>query len=307
MNTLNISSAPHVLTKRTTQKIMLDVIIALVPAIIASVVFFGFYSLLMIVTSVLTCVITEFLYNKIIKKETTINDLSAVVTGIILALNLNSNVKIYQIVIGSIFAILVVKCFFGGLGKNIVNPAVAARVFMLLSFANMASVSNPIIGDVTTSSTPLISLQNNSNEISIFNLFLGLHAGSIGETCIIALLLGFVYLVIRKVIKWYIPFTFVCTTFLCFIIYSGDFIYSVSQIFAGGLFFGAIFMATDYVTTPYNNLGRIIFCIGCGLITFYIRQFSQYPEGVTSAILCMNLLVPLIEKWTTPKTLGGVK
>ena len=311
MKKLHISPAPHINSGVSTHNVMGDVCIALIPACIAAVALFGLKALLIILVCVASAIGSEYLFNVCTKQKQTVRDLSAVVTGLILALNLSTKVELWQCVIGSAFAIVIVKCLFGGLGKNIVNPAIAARVFMLLTFAAVAGGANPITNpELTTSATPLEFLNQGVNvngTPSLLTLLLGNHGGSIGETCAIALLIGFVYLVARKVIKWYVPVTFIATVFVCYLVLTGDAVYALSHVLAGGLLLGAIFMATDYVTTPVNNLGRIVFCVGCGLITFLIRQYGSFPEGVSISILFMNLLAPLIEKITMPKTLGGIK
>ncbi|MBR6517912.1 MAG: RnfABCDGE type electron transport complex subunit D [Bacilli bacterium] len=310
MKKLHVSAAPHINSGVSTSSIMRDVTIAMVPTAIAAIVLFGLSALWIILVCVGTAVLSEFLFNLITKKKQTIFDFSAVVTGLLLALNLSTNVPLWQCAIGSVFAIIVVKCLFGGIGKNIVNPAIAARVFMLLTFAAVAGGANPINAEIVTGATPLVSLNQGVGAEgipSLLTLLLGNHGGAIGETCAITLLLGYIYLVVRKVIKWYVPFAFIATVFVCYLVFTGNVVYSLSHVLAGGLLLGAIFMATDYVTTPVNNLGRIVFCIGCGLITFYIRQFGALPEGVSISILFMNLFTPIIERLTTPKTLGGIK
>ena len=310
MSKLHISAAPHINSGVSTSTIMRDVTIAMLPAAIASIILFGLPALWIILICVGTAVLSEFLFNLCVKKQQTIFDFSAVVTGLLLSLNLSTNVPLWQCALGSVFAIIVVKCLFGGLGKNIVNPAIAARVFMLLTFAAVAGGANPINAELTSSATPLEFLNKGvgtEGAPSLLTLLLGNHGGSIGETCAIALIIGYIYLVVRKVIKWYVPFAFIATVFVCYLVFTGNVVYSLSHVLAGGLLLGAIFMATDYVTTPVNNLGRIVFCIGCGLITFYIRQFGAFPEGVSISILFMNLFTPIIEKLTTPKTLGGIK
>ena len=318
MSKLNVSLAPHINSGVSTHNIMLDVVIAMIPASIAAVVLFGLQALWIILTCVASAVLSEFLFNLITKRKQTIGDCSAIVTGLLLALNLSTNVPLWQCVVGSVFAIIIVKSLFGGLGHNIVNPAIAARVFMLLTFAAVAGgaqVSDFVLGDkaaeLTASATPLAFLNEGVGAMeqapSLFQLFLGTHGGAIGETCALALLIGFVYLVVRKVIKWYVPVSFIATVFVCYLVFTGDVTYSLAQVLAGGLLLGAIFMATDYVTTPTTGLGRVVFCVGCGLLTFAIRQFGSYPEGVSIAILTMNLLTPFISDWTKKKTLGGVK
>ncbi len=314
MGSLHISSTPHIHQKGSfTRNIMLDVVIAMLPATVAGIVIFGINALFTVLVCVASAVLAEYLFNLCVHKKQTIGDFSAVVTGLLLALNLSTAVPLWQCAIGSVFAIVVVKCLFGGLGKNIVNPAITARVFMLLTFGAVAAVAQPTIVEITSGATPLAAL-NQGAEIaakeapSILDLFLGLHGGAIGETCAIALLIGFAYLVVRKVIKWYVPAAYVGTVFACYFLFCGfDFVFSLQHVLAGGLLLGAIFMATDYVTTPTTNKGRVVFCVGAGLLTFAIRQFASYPEGVSIAILTMNLVTPFINDFTKKKTLGGVK
>lgn len=314
MGKLHISSTPHIHQKgSSTQSIMLDVVIALLPATVAGIVIFGLKALFTVLTCVISAVLSEFLFNLCVHKKQTVGDLSAVVTGLLLALNLGTNVPLWQCAFGSVFAIVVVKCLFGGLGKNIVNPAITARVLMLLSFGAVGVAAKPTIVELTSGATPLVAL-NQGAEIaseeapSLLNLFLGLHGGAIGETCALALIIGFIYLVVRKVIKWYVPTAYVMTVFLCYFLFGGfDAFFALQHVLAGGLLLGAIFMATDYVTTPFTNKGRVVFCIGAGLLTFAIRRFGTYPEGVSIAILTMNLLTPFINDFAKKKTLGGVK
>ena len=314
MSKLHISSTPHIHQKgSSTRNIMLDVVIAMLPATVAGIIIFGLKALWVVLTCVASAVLAEFLFNLCAHKKQTVGDLSAVVTGLLLGLNLSIEVPLWQCVIGSVFAIVVVKGFFGGIGKNIVNPAITARVFMLLTFGAVGAVALPTVVEITTGATPLAAL-NQGAEVaaaeapSLMDLFLGLHGGAIGETCAVALLLGFVYLVVRKVIKWYVPVSFVATTFLCYFLFCGfDAYFALQHVLAGGLLLGAIFMATDYVTTPNTGSGRVVFCIGAGLLTFAIRQFGMFPEGVSIAILTMNLLTPFICDFTKKKTLGGVR
>lgn len=310
MSKLHISAAPHINSGASTSNVMRDVVIALLPATIASIVLFGIKALWIVLVCIVSALLSEFLFNLVCKKKQTIFDFSAVVTGLLLALNLSTNVPLWQCAIGSVFAIVVVKCLFGGLGKNIVNPAIAARVLMLLTFTAVAGGANPKIVEIQGSATPLESLNQGviPAGVSFTDLLLGTYGGAIGETCAIALLLGYVYLVARKVIKWYVPVAFVGTVFvLVLVLNKFNIMLALNHVLAGGLLLGAIFMATDYVTTPINNVGKIVFCIGCGVLTVLIRQFGSYPEGVSISILFMNLLTPLIEKWTMPKTLGGIK
>ncbi len=306
MEKLTISAAPHIHSGASTNRIMLDVLIALLPATIASVVIFGLKSLIVLLACVFTAVVGEALFNILTKKKQTIGDLSAVVTGLLLALNLSTNVPAWQCVIGTLFAIVCVKCLFGGLGHNFANPAITGRVFMLVAFSAVAGGANPTIVDVTTTATPLEQLAKGES-LELLDLFLGLHGGAIGETCILALILGFAYLLWRKVITWHTPVVFIATVFVLYLAFTGDVTMALSQILAGGLFIGAIFMATDYVTTPITTRGRIVFALGCGVITFIIRYFCAYPEGVSFSILIMNILTPYIEKWTSKEPLGGVR
>ena len=311
---LHISATPHIHQKgSSTRNIMLDVVIAMLPATVAGIVIFGLKALFTVLACVASAVAAEYVFNLCTRRKQTIGDLSAVVTGLLLALNLSTAVPLWQCAIGSIFAIIVVKCLFGGLGKNIVNPAITARVFMLLTFSAVAAVATPTIVEVTAGATPLAAL-NQGAEIaakqapSILDLFLGLHGGAIGETCALALIIGGIYLVVRKVIEWYVPVSFIATTFLCYFFFGGfDATFALQHVLAGGLLLGAIFMATDYVTTPFTNKGRVVFGIGAGLLTFVIRKFGVYPEGVSIAILTMNLVTPFINDFTKKKTLGGIK
>lgn len=323
MKKLSVTAAPHINSGVSTNNIMLDVVIAMIPASIAAIVLFGLKALLLILTCVASAVLAEFLFNLCVKKKQTIGDCSAIVTGLLLALNLSTNVELWQAALGSIFAIVVVKGLFGGLGKNIVNPAIAARVLMLLTFASVAggaaisplfdlSFLGKAVPEIAAGATPLSFLNEGAEAAaeapSVLQLLVGAHGGTIGETCAIALLIGFIYLVCRKIIKWYVPATFIATVFVCYLIAGGfDVTFALQHILAGGVFLGAIFMATDYVTTPATNKGRIVFCIGAGLLTFAIRFWGSYPEGVSIAILTMNLLVPFINDWTKKKPLGGIK
>lgn len=324
MKKLNVCAAPHINSGVSTWNVMLDVAIALIPAAVMAVVLFGLKALWIILTCVVSAVASEFLFNLITRKKQTVGDCSALVTGLLLALNLSTNVELWQCVIGSVFAIVIVKCLFGGLGKNIVNPAITARVFMLLTFASVAGgaaisplfdlsgLGNKVVPEIAAGATPLTYLNGGveaaKDAPTLLQLLFGAHGGTIGETCAIALVLGFIYLVARKVIKWYVPTAFVATVFVLYFVFGGfDAVFALQHVLAGGVLLGAIFMATDYVTTPVTNKGRVIFAVGCGILTFVIRQFCSFPEGVSISILVMNLLVPFIELITAPKTLGGVK
>ena len=287
---------------------MLDVIIALLPAAIAGVVIFGAKALGVIAACVITAVVSEALFNLIVHKKQTVGDLSAVVTGLLLALNLSTNVAIWQCVVGTVFAIVVVKCLFGGLGKNFANPAITGRVFMLLAFSTVAGGAKPVVVELVSSATPLELLaQGSENAPGLMELFLGLHGGAIGETCCLALLLGFAWLLFRRVIHWHVPVIFVGTVFVLYLVFTGSLQMALAESLAGGLFLGAIFMATDYVTSPITRKGKMVFALGCGLVTFIIRYFCAYPEGVSFSILAMNILTPYIEKFTANTPLGGSK
>ena len=301
MSKLTVSVSPHIHSGRTTTKIMLDVIIALLPATIAGVVIFGLRALLVIGVTVGASVGFEALFNLIVKRKQTIGDLSAIVTGLLLALNLPANIPIWQCVIGALFAIIIVKCLFGGLGYNPVNPAITARVFMLIAFGSMAKGAFPTIVDTVATSTPLSA----ETMPKLLDLFLGVHGGAIGETCALALLVGGIYLLVRRVISWEIPVSFILTVFVFAFFKEGfDFTLALSQVLAGGVMIGAFFMATDYVTSPSTLFGKLIFGVLIGLITSLIRYFGSYPEGVSFAILFANILVPYINVWTRRRVFG---
>lgn len=307
MGKLHISVSPHFHAPVSVQSIMRDVIISLLPATLAGIIIFGWRALAVVMVCVLTSIGSEFIFNKIMKKEQTIGDLSAAITGLLLALNLPATVALWECVIGSVFAIIVVKCLFGGIGCNLVNPAITARVFMIVAFSTMTKAALPVIVDTASSATPLTDLAAGKS-VSLKDLFLGVTGGSIGETCILALLIGFVYLLVRRVITWHIPVVFIGTAYIFTLFLVGfDFGAALAWIMSGGLFLGAIFMATDYVTSPATPLGKIIFGIGGGLITVLIRFYGTYPEGVSFAILLMNILDPYIDRLTARKLFGGKK
>ncbi len=309
MNRLVVSSSPHIHTKNSTTRIMLDVIISLMPSLVAGCIIFGLEALLVVATCVVAAVLSESLFNLAVKKEQTIGDLSAVVTGLILGLNLHVGAPLWQCAVGSAFAIVVVKCLFGGLGCNFANPAAAARVFLLISFASslgggaLPRTSGSEI--LVTGATPLEVIKAGGELPSLLDMFLGVRGGTIGETCILAIIIGYVYLVLRGVIKFEIPVIFVGTVFLLSLILTNDLIFSVYSILSGGLIFAAVFMATDYVSTPITRSGKMIFAFGAGLITVLIRFYGTYPEGVSFSILLMNIFSPYIEKWTAPHPLGA--
>ncbi len=301
---LKLSVSPHIHGGSTTSRIMLDVIIALLPATVAGSIIFGLRSLLVVAVCVASSVLFEFLFNLIVKKEQTISDFSAALTGLLLALNLPATVPLWQCVVGSLFAIILVKCLFGGLGYNVVNPAIAARVFMLVSFGTMTTSANPVIADAVSGATPLAPVEGSTSP-NLLQAFLGITGGTIGETCALALLIGFAYLLVRKVISWHIPVSIVGTVFVFSLFMEGfDAVQALILVLSGGLLIGSIFMATDYVTSPVTPMGKIIFGVGTGLLTCLIRYFGTYPEGVSFAILFMNILVPYIDSWTRRRVFG---
>ena len=310
MNKLKVSVSPHIHSGVTTQKIMLDVIIALMPAAAAGCIIFGIRALFVMMASVSAAVLSELAFCLICKREVTISDLSAVVTGLILALSLPVSMPYWQVAIGAVFAIIFVKCIFGGIGQNFANPAVTARVFMIIAFSKtVAAAAAPSGVDTVSSATPLGILEGASEGTlpSLVDMLIGKRAGAIGETCTIALLIGGIYLIIKRVISWHTPVAFIASTFVFIFIFTGDAKTALYHILLGGLFIGAIFMATDYSTTPTNTLGKVVFGIGAGLITSVIRIWGSLPEGVSYAILLMNILTPYIEKLTRKKPFGGAK
>ena len=291
---------------------MLDVIIALVPSAIAGVVLFGLNALIVLGICVITSLLSEMLFNLAVGKKQTVGDLSAVVTGLILGLSLPAVANSWwQCIIASVFAIVVVKCLFGGLGCNFANPAATGRIFVFIAFSTTigGGVSHRFT-ELTTAPTPLEAIRSGASaeELpSLLEMFLGLRGGAIGETCIAAILLGFIYLVVRKVIHFETPLIFIGTVFALSLIGYGSFEMATYQILSGAVVFSAVFMATDYVTTPITRSGKMIFALGCGLITFLIRFFGGYPEGVSFSLLLMNILSPYIEKLTAKMPLGGKK
>jgi len=309
---LIVSSSPHVKSKDTTATIMRDMLIALAPAGIFGVYHFGFNAFLLVLVCIASCVGTEYLLQRATKKRITINDLSAAVTGLLLAYNLPPTLPLWMAVVGSFFAIFVVKFVYGGIGKNIVNPALCARAFLLACYP--ASMTNFRV-DATTGATPLEILKNSSDlTLSFKDAILGFKGGCIGEVSVILLLIGAIYLLIRKVITLEIPLSFIAVVLISSLIagrikvgffQTQTFLNGVYEIFIGGLMLGAFFMATDYTTSPLTRNGKIIFGIGCGVITSVIRLFGGYAEGVSYSILLMNLVVPFIDKYTPEKIYGG--
>lgn len=304
-NKFYVSSSPHIKGKNSTRRIMLDVIIALVPSVIASIIIFGFMSMVLIAICVATCILSEFLSRKVMKRDDTIGDLSAVVTGLLLALNLPVNINPLIAMFGCVTAIVVVKQMFGGIGMNFVNPALAARIVLLVSFPSAMMTWTDAFAyrmtDAVTSATPLAA---QSGTYSYMQLFLGTTGGSLGETCALALILGGIYLVIRRVISPIIPCVYLATAALMSLAVGADPLY---QLLSGGLMLGAVFMATDYTTSPVTKWGKVIFAVGCGVLTILLRTYSNMPEGVSFSIILMNILVPHIEAITMPKPFGYVK
>ena len=309
-NNLLVSVSPHYHKEgATTRRIMLDVIIALIPALLAGVLIFGVRTLLVAAVSVANCVLLELVWEKLMKKPSTVGDLSAVVTGLLIAYNVPVTMPLWQLLIGDFIAIIIVKMLFGGIGCNFVNPALVGRVAMMLSFTGSMTNYNTYVSsvDVLSSATPLSAMGDlGLNDIG--TLLLGRHGGMLGETCAIALIIGGIYLVARGVIKPIIPVCYVGTVLVFTWLFTGfNGTEAVLSLFAGGLMLGAIFMATDYVTSPMTNKGKVIYAVGCGFLTVCIRLLASSAEGVSFAILLMNLLVPYINDGTKTKPLGGVK
>lgn len=322
---LTVSPSPHVRSSSTVTRIMLDVIIACIPSLIAAVILFGYRVLAVTAVSVGTCMLAEWVSRKVMKRHNTLGDLSAIVTGLLLAFNVPSNIKLWMVAFAACVAIIVVKQFFGGIGMNFVNPALIGRIVLLASFPTaMSNWEQPLSWrtNVVTTASPLSEIGNlfNAGDVSkkaiagvenmpsLLDMFLGKRSGSLGEVCAMALLLGFIYLLIRKVIKPTIPVFYVGTVAVIMLI-AGKFslTFLAYEIMAGGLLLGSIFMATDYTTSPVNFKGQVIYAIGCGLITSVIRLFGSLPEGVSFAIIIMNILTPHIENLTSPKPFGTEK
>ncbi len=329
MGFLKISSSPHLRHEDSTRSIMLDVIIALCPALIWGVYVFGARALVITLISILSAVFFEYLYRKITKKNNTVSDLSAAVTGMLLALTLPATVPLWLPAIGSFFAIVIVKQLYGGIGKNVVNPALAARVFLFLAFPTEMATYTPTfekfpafavkctVPDALASATPLASLKAQPladgafPSQSIEDAFFGNLPGCIGELSVLLILAGALYLFVRRVISWQIPFTYIATVAIISYLLPPANIdavrYTLYELCTGGLMLGAFFMATDYTTSPLTSKGRIIYGIGCGLITMFIRACGGYSEGVSFAILVMNCLAWYIDKFTRPRIFGGEK
>ena len=319
------TSSPHIRGSETTRSIMLDVIIAMLPALIWAVVMFGIKALTLTVVSVIGCMFWEWLYRTLMKKPQSVGDLSAVVTGMLLAFVCPVTTPYWMILIGDFFAIVVVKQLFGGIGKNFVNPALAGRAFLLGSYAGEMTKwiapgeTAPLFGstaDVVTAATPLAYMKTGDMETlmstySINDMFLGKIGGSLGEISVLMLLIGGIYLIVRKVINWQTPVGYIATVAVLTFLFPkggvGNVDWMLYSIFGGGLMLGAFFMATDYATSPVTKKGQLIFGIGCGLFTILIRYFGSYTEGVCYSIMVMNLCVALIDKYTKPTRFGVVK
>lgn len=304
----HVSSSPHVRAKDTTSRIMLYVIIALLPASIFGIVNFGYKALVLILVTIASCVASEWIFNIIVHKKNTISDLSAVVTGLLLALNLPAALPWWQAVIGGVFAIIVVKCLFGGLGQNFMNPALGARCFLLIAFA--ANMTNFTI-DSYSGATPLALIREKGvGAVNTMDMLIGNTAGTIGETSAICIIIGAMFLILMGVITLRIPATYIITFVIFITLFGGhglDPSYIVAQLCGGGLMLGAFFMATDYVTSPITPRGQILFGICLGILTGLFRIFGANAEGVSFAIILSNLLVPIIEKVTVPRAFGQVK
>ena len=302
----HVSSSPHVRAKDTTSRIMLYVIIALLPTSIVGIYNFGLRALGLIVVTIASCVVSEWVYNIIVHKKNTIDDLSAVVTGLLLALNLPSTLPFWEAALGGVFAIIFVKCLFGGLGQNFMNPALGARCFLLIAFA--ADMTN-FVTDAYTGATPLAAMRN-GEAVNTMDMLIGRTGGTIGETSAIAILIGAIFMILMGVIDLRIPASYIVSFVVFMLLFGGhgfDGNYITAQLCGGGLMLGAFFMATDYVTSPITPRGQIIFGICCGIVTGLFRTLGANAEGVSFAIILSNLLVPMIEKVTIPRAFGQVK
>lgn len=300
---LSVASSPHASSPVGTKNLMRDVLIALIPALAMGIYVFGPRALTMTLVSVVFCEIFEWLYCKIMHKPIPCGDLSAAITGVLLVFVCPVTLPYWTIIIGDAFAIIVVKQLFGGLGKNFANPAIVGRVVLFLAFSG--GMTNWVFPDAVSSATPLALISKGAIDQlpSLWHAFIGWEGGCLGETCSLALIAGGIYLIVRKVITWHIPVAFIGTVFVLTALLGQQPVY---QVLSGGLLLGAIFMATDYVTSPPTPWGKVIFGIGCGLITVLIRVWGSYPEGVSFAILFMNILNPYITSWTRNKPIGGV-
>ncbi len=300
---LQVSSSPHIRANDTTQRIMLDVIIALIPATIVGIYYFGVKAAIVVLLAIASAVLSEAVFQKARKQVVTITDLSAVVTGLLLGLNIPATAPWYVPVFGSFFAIVIAKQLFGGLGYNWVNPALAGRAVLLLSWPTAMTTFVQPFSDGVSAATPL-----SSGEFpALMDMFLGKMPGVIGEVSALALIVGGIYLIARGVIKFHIPVIFIASAAIFLMIFGAPMDTILAQLLAGGLMLGAFFMATDYASSPLTFTGQVIFAVGCGLMTALIRQFGSLPEGVSYAILLMNVVTPMIDKYTVPKVFGSVK
>ncbi len=319
-NTLVVSSSPHIKSRETTTRIMLDVAIALVPALLCGIIFFGVRALYITVVSVVSCVGLEYLWQKLCKKRVTISDGTALVTGLLLAMNLPATAPWWMVVVGALIAIIIAKQLFGGTGHNFVNPALAGRAFLLASWPVLMTkwvapftLGFSVAPDLLSSATPLAILKGTAEGQlpSLMDMFLGNIGGCIGETSALALLLGGIYLLLRRVISIRIPLSFIGMLAVLSFLFPGAgmdrLTYAAYSILGGGVFLGAFFMATDYTTSPITGKGQILMGLGCGVLTFVIRRFGGYPEGVSYAILLMNIATPLIDKYLRPTKFGATK
>ncbi len=304
---LIVSASPHIRSDETTRGLMANVIVALCPVVVASAVIFGLRSLLVTAFSVVVCVVLEWLYCKLLKKPSPIGDLSAVVTGIILAMNVPVNMPLGQVAVGAVAAILITKQLFGGIGMNFANPALVGRIVLFVSFTNEmnAWVFPDAAVDQLASATPL--QVSDPSRLNLLDLFMGIHGGVLGETCALAIVLGFLYLVFTKTISPAIPLTYVGSTFVFYLIATRSLHESLVAILSGGLLFGAVFMATDYVTSPFTLKGKLLYGVCLGIVTFAIRYWGTYTEGVSFALLFMNLWVPFINEATRQTPYGYIK
>lgn len=303
---LVIAPSPHVKDSITTKKIMLTVAIALAPSVAASVWYFGIRALLLTMVCVFACMLFEQLFAIITKRESTLGDCSALVTGVILACNLPVSLPAWMAVVGAFFAIIVVKCVFGGIGCNFANPAATARVFLLISFATqMTTWTAPRGVDAMATATPLNLIASGDTDKlpSVFQMLIGQRGGSMGETCAVAIILGGAFLIYKGIISWHIPVSMLASVAVFALLFGQDPIYAL---LSGGVMIGAFFMATDYSTCPTTNRGKLIFGVGVGFLTMVIRCFCSYPEGVSFAIVLMNILTPHIDTFTAPKPFGAI-
>ena len=304
---LIVSASPHLRSDESTQDLMANVIVALTPWVVPPAIIVGLRALRVVAVSVIACVAFEWLYCKLLKKQSPIGDLSAVVTGIILALNVPVNMPLGELVIGALVSIIIVKQLFGGIGMNFANPALVGRIVLFISFATEmnAWVYPDAAVDQLSKATPLQVA--NPGKLNLLDLFMGIHGGVLGETCALAIVLGFVYLVVTKTISAAIPVAYVGSMFVFYMIATGSVHESLAAVLSGGLLFGAVFMATDYVTSPFTLKGKLIYGLALGAVTFAIRYWGSYTEGVSFALLFMNLWVPFINDWTRQTPYGYVK